>query len=91
MLIEAGRAFDISQTLEALFQPLEYWISQWADGGFSSLRKIWTEKAGPIGKPLRVHDGALRKSGTLAGFGEHGELLLQTENGLETIWSGDVS
>jgi len=91
MLIESGRAHDFSQTLEALFPPLEYWIGEWEEGGFSSLRKIWTEKAGPVGKPLTVHDGDTRKSGVLAGFGDHGELLLQTENGLETIWSGDVS
>jgi len=74
MLIESGRAHDLSQTR-----------------GFPSLRETWTEKAGPIGKPLAVHDGDIKKSGTLAGFGDHGELLLQTANGIETIWSGDVS
>ena len=91
MLIERGKAHDIFQTLDALFQPLDYWIGEWEQGGFSKLRKTWTEKAGPIGKSLTVHDGNLKKSGTLAGFGDHGELLLQTANGLETIWSGDVS
>ena len=91
MLIESGRAHDLSQTLESLFQPLEHWIGEWEKGGFPSLRETWTEKAGPIGKPLAVHDGDIKKSGTLAGFGDHGELLLQTANGIETIWSGDVS
>jgi BirA family biotin operon repressor/biotin-[acetyl-CoA-carboxylase] ligase len=91
ILIETGKAADLFQTLEALFQPLEHWIDEWENGGFSNLRKSWTEKAGPIGRPLTVHDGGLKKSGTLAGFGDHGELLLQTTNGLETIWSGDVS
>jgi BirA family biotin operon repressor/biotin-[acetyl-CoA-carboxylase] ligase len=91
MLIESGRAADIVQTLEALFQPLDHWIGEWETGGFSNLREIWTEQAGPIGKPLAVHDGGIKKSGTLAGFGHHGELLLETRNGIETIWSGDVS
>lgn len=91
ILIESGRAGELSQTLEKLFQPLEYWISEWENGGFSSLRKTWTKKAGPIGKPQTVHDGSIKKTGTLAGFGDHGELLLQTETGVETIWSGDVS
>ncbi len=91
MLIESGTAHDLVQTLEKLFDPLEYWIGEWETGGFSNLRKSWTEKAGPIGKPLTVHDGAVIKSGRLAGFGDHGELLLKTERGIETIWSGDVS
>lgn len=91
MLIETRKAYDIARVLNHLFQPLEYWIGEWSRGGFSNLRKSWTEKAGPIGKSLTVHDGDSKKSGILAGFGDHGELLLQTDSGLETIWSGDVS
>ncbi|MEE9368993.1 MAG: biotin--[acetyl-CoA-carboxylase] ligase [Pontiella sp.] len=91
MLIEKGRAYDLNHSLEALFEPLDYWIKEWEKGGFSKLQKIWTEKAGPIGKCLAVHDGDIRKRGVLAGFGEYGELLLETGNGIETIWSGDVS
>lgn len=91
MLIESGQASDLSQTLEALLPLLDYWIGEWEESGFAGIRKTWTERAGPIGKSLSVHDGDLIKSGTLAGFGDHGELLLQTADGLETIWSGDVS
>ncbi len=91
MLIESGTAHNLAQTLEALFPLLEQWIGEWEKSGFSAIREIWTQKAGPIGKPLSVHDGSIRKSGALAGFGDHGELLLQTASGLETIWSGDVS
>lgn len=91
MLIESGKAGDLVQTLENLLPYLDHWIEDWKRGGFSNLRKIWTEKAGPIGKPLKVHDGDIYKEGTLAGFGDHGELILQTSQGLETIWSGDVS
>jgi len=91
MLIESGKPHNIPQTLEALFQPLEYWIGEWQKGGFSKLRETWIQQAGPIGKPLSVHDGDIVKSGALAGFGDHGELLLKTGNGIETIWTGDVS
>lgn len=91
MLIEKGQAYDLAKTLDAIFHPLEYWIEQWKLGGFPTIQKTWTEKSGPIGKRLTVHDGDLKKSGTLAGYGDHGELLLKTTTGIETIWSGDIS
>ena len=91
ILIESGKAQNPKTVLENLLPQLTFWIDRWNQGGFSAIRDVWVEKAGPIGKPLSVHDGDLRKSGTLAGFGDHGELLLKTEAGLETIWSGDVS
>ncbi len=91
ILIESGQASVPAKTLEELLPYLDFWVSRWETGGFAAIREIWTDKAGPIGKPLSVHDGNIRKHGTLAGFGEHGELLLETAAGLETIWSGDVS
>ena len=90
MLIESGRAYDPAQVLSDLQPQLTFWLDRWEAGGFGAIREIWTEKAGPIGKPLSVHDGDIRKSGRLAGFGDHGELLLETDHGLETIWTGDV-
>lgn len=91
MLIESGKAYDPGQVLEDLLPQLEYWMSEWAAGGFPAIGRVWTEKAGPIGKKIGVYDGTIHKTGTLAGFGEHGELLLETDSGHETIWSGEVS
>jgi len=91
ILIESGRASVVDDMLTSLLPYLDYWIGEWRQGGFSRLQTVWTEKAGPLGKPLTVHDGDLLKSGRLAGFGDHGELLLETASGLETIWSGDVN
>jgi len=90
ILIENGHACDPAKLLRDLLPQLDFWITRWQSGGFSAIRNVWTEKAGPLGKELSVHDGDIRKSGRLAGFGDHGELLLETEAGLETIWSGDV-
>lgn len=89
--IESGTTHEPAHMLTHILPSLECWIKKWENGGFSAISSSWTEKAGPIGKPLCVHDGEIKKKGTLAGFGNHGELLLQTEAGIETIWSGDVS
>lgn len=91
VLMERGHASDPAQVLKELLPQLDFWINRWNAGGFAAIREVWTQQAGPIGKPLSVHDGDVRKSGRLAGFGDHGELLLETSVGLETIWSGDVS
>lgn len=90
MLIESNAAARLNETLDAILPFLDFWIGAWEGNGFAGIRDPWIAQAGPMGKPLTVHDGELRKRGTLAGYGEHGELLLQTDAGLETIWSGDV-
>lgn len=91
ILMESGEAADVETTLNRLLDPLDFWIGKWTQGGFSAIRSFWTDMAGPPGKPLTVHDGDIVKCGRLAGFGEHGELQLETDNGVETIWSGDVT
>lgn len=90
ILIENNQAGSPDEVLEELLPQINFWIDRWKNGGFEAIRDIWTEKAGPIGKPISVRDGDLRQTGTLAGFGTHGELLFQTESEVETIWSGDI-
>ena len=88
---ETEQEWSPEDALKSLLPFLAPRIQTWDQGGFELFRDEWTERAGPIGKPLCVHDGSLKKSGTLAGFGTHGELLLQTLTGKETIWSGEIS
>ena len=90
ILIESGMTCDPDGILKELLPYMEFWIDRWEGGGFAAIRDTWTSQAGPIGKLLSVHDGVIRKNGRLVGFGEHGELLIETEAGCETIWSGDV-
>jgi BirA family transcriptional regulator, biotin operon repressor / biotin---[acetyl-CoA-carboxylase] ligase len=90
MLIESGRTNHIEQILHDLLPYLSEWIEHWQSGGFSAIQEAWTIASGPIGRPLTVHDGDCIKTGNLAGYGPHGQLLLNTASGLEIIWSGDV-
>lgn len=91
MQIESGKYLQPDQTLEQLLPHLSYWIHKWEDDGFfRAISKEWSTHSGPLGRPLTVHDGEIRKTGTLVGYGPHGELLLNTAEGIETIWSGDL-
>ncbi len=90
MMIETGQRFVLKDMLDSLLPRLADWINLWKKGGFQAFAEDWTRKTGPIGKHLSVHDGPRIKTGRLAGYGPSGELLLETEAGVETIWSGDV-
>ena len=92
MLIESGERRNIDGLLEKLLPILSVRLDEWAQGGFSKVRKKWEENVPTIGKMLSVRDGDAIRAGLLAGFGDDGELLLQDESGtVSPVWAGDVS
>jgi BirA family biotin operon repressor/biotin-[acetyl-CoA-carboxylase] ligase len=93
ILIETGCRRSVDELLEKLLPLLSVRLEEWAEGGFSSLRKNWEEKVPTIGKMISVRDGNNRRQGILAGFGDDGELLLKDEETgtVSPVWAGDVS
>jgi BirA family biotin operon repressor/biotin-[acetyl-CoA-carboxylase] ligase len=92
MLIESATRHSIDDLLDRLLPLLSVQLDEWAQGGFSNLRKKWEQKVPTIGKPVSVRDGDKLREGILAGFGEDGELLLQDASGaISAVWAGDVS
>lgn len=90
---ETGKDWDVEAVLETLlgahFPP---WLSRWETGGFSGFRERWILGCGGLSAPLIVRDGENKIQGTLAGFGEEGELLLSLPDGeIQTVWAGDVA
>ncbi|MDK2963830.1 MAG: BirA family transcriptional regulator [Verrucomicrobiota bacterium] len=91
MLIETGERRNIDELLGKLLTYLDLRLGQWLQGGFPSIRKNWDEKVPNIGKPVTVSDGGSMRTGILRGFGENGELLLEENGALSSIWAGDLS
>jgi BirA family biotin operon repressor/biotin-[acetyl-CoA-carboxylase] ligase len=92
MLMESGARRSIDDLLGKLLPLLAARLGEWAQGGFSKLRKTWEAKVPTLGKQLTVRDGDAVREGLLAGFGEDGELLLQDITGtVSPVWAGDVS
>jgi BirA family biotin operon repressor/biotin-[acetyl-CoA-carboxylase] ligase len=90
--METGRRGDVDDLLARLLTHLSVRLDEWVEGGFSKVRKNWESHIPNLGKPVTVRDGAVHRSGILAGFGESGELLLRTSSGeIETVWAGDLS
>jgi BirA family biotin operon repressor/biotin-[acetyl-CoA-carboxylase] ligase len=92
MLIESGTRRNIDDLLSKILPLLSVRLDEWADGGFSKIRKHWDANVPTIGKMITVRDGDCQRQGILVGFGEDGELLLQDETGtVSSVWAGDVS
>ncbi len=92
ILIETKKRGDVDQLLQKLLKQLSVRLDEWAQGGFSKVRKNWESKIPNIGKSVTVHDGGAGHTGVLAGFGPDGELLLRDKSGvISTIWAGDLS
>ncbi len=90
---ETGVKWDVAETLQILLtKHLPFWLARWDANGFSGLRERWIEGCGGLNTPVTVRDGVNRTQGTLAGFGENGELLLRLPDGvIQTVWAGDVA
>lgn len=89
---ETGKDWNVEALLnDLLTNHLPHWLHSWEAEGFAGLRVRWLQGCGGLDAPIAVRDGATRIHGTLAGFGENGELLLRLPTGeIQTIWSGDV-
>jgi BirA family biotin operon repressor/biotin-[acetyl-CoA-carboxylase] ligase len=92
MRLESGKHYDREQLLPELLKKLIPHLSAWENHGFPGIRKSWEARASNLGKPIRLRDGELYREGVLAGFGEDGELLLQTDaSTCIPIWSGELT
>jgi BirA family biotin operon repressor/biotin-[acetyl-CoA-carboxylase] ligase len=89
---ETGRDWLVEEVLALLLtNHFPTWLDRWERKGFPGLRERWVSGCGGLNIPLAVRDGVSRIHGTLAGFGDGGELQLRLPDGaIQTIWAGDI-
>lgn len=63
---------------------------RWAANGFGSVRAAWLARAIPVGWRTTVRQGEVVLTGTFAGMGEDGALLLLRDGRIEAIHAGEV-
>lgn len=92
VFIETGRCVEVDYVLELILERLGGWIERWERGGFAAVRDDWLAVSDDVGRAIKVVEvGGGSRSGTFAGVGEMGELLLKDSGGGEhKIWAGDV-
>ena len=92
VLIETGKRRDVDELLGKLLKHLSVRLDEWAQGGFSKVRKNWESKIPNIGNPVTLRDGMAVRIGILEGFGNDGELLLRDKTGaVSAVWAGDLA
>ena len=70
----------------AVLERLDYW----QDASPEAIRNAWLSRAHAIGTPLAIHAAGRLLQGSFAGLSPAGELLLQTENRIDAISTGEV-
>jgi BirA family biotin operon repressor/biotin-[acetyl-CoA-carboxylase] ligase len=91
-LIAAGAPRDRNHVLGQVLAQLAEVLGMFGAHGFAPLRKEWESYHVYARRPvvLRLPDGG-RTEGIVAGVGNDGALLLQTDTGLRRFHSGEVS
>ena len=85
-LIAQGLEITPETAARAILARLENWLE--APG--VQIRQEWLNRGHAQGTPLEISYAGQHRAGLFAGLSENGELLLQCENRIETISTGDV-
>lgn len=65
-------------------------LESWVEAPGADIREAWLLRGHPQGTPLEISYAGQRRAGLFAGLSASGELLLQCENRIETINTGEV-
>jgi len=83
---EHGVELAPEATAHAVLERLEHW----QDAPSEAIRAAWLSYAHAVGTKIEVQAGVKLLQGSFAGLTPAGELLLQTENRIEAISTGEV-
>lgn len=92
-LASHGATVTAQAALEALAGVTDAWLNRWGEGvSFPTVRRAWLDRAGPMGRPLKVRlKDQEEAEGTFAGLDSGGALRLLLSDGAERrVSAGDV-
>ncbi|ODR95402.1 hypothetical protein AUC69_02515 [Methyloceanibacter superfactus] len=90
-LAEYGLSVTPGEALQVLAATTHEWLMRWGEGAtFPTIRRAWLDRAGPVGRPMRVKLNGVETEGTYAGLDSDGALRLRTSEGEARVTAGDV-
>lgn len=89
-LADCGFITDRISLLKAYLQAFDENLALWNEQGFEVIRKRWLENAKGLNAPIEVHGVKENKNGIFRDIDETGALVLETADGVEKIYAGDI-
>lgn len=91
MLVECNRSFLLDNILESLCENLNFWIKKWEiNPSFKTIKQNWINCSEEIGNTISIKDEGKIIHGKLEDYGEYGELIINIDGKIKTIWSGEI-
>ena len=91
MLVECNRSFLLDNILESLCENLNFWIKKWEiNPSFKTIKQNWINCSEEIGNTISIKDEENIIRGKLEDYGEYGELIINIDGKIKTIWSGEI-
>ena len=91
MLVECNKSFLLDNILENLCENLNFWIKKWEiNPSFKTIKQNWINCSEEIGNTISIKDEGNIIHGKLEGYGEYGELIINIDGKIKTIWSGEI-
>lgn len=88
---ESGLPVDRCALIAAVMNEFESLYALYAERGFGPIRLLWESLSVTLGREIVVRDARGERRGVAHGLGEHGELLMRTEDGqVSPVYSGDI-
>ena len=89
-LADKGYVTDRLTLLKEYLKAFDKNFELWQKEGFSLIREKWLKNAKGLGQNIEARTVKETKCGIFRDIDENGALLLETQNGLEKIYAGDI-
>lgn len=91
MLVECNKSFLLDNILKNLCENLNFWIKKWEiNPSFKTIKQNWINCSEEIGNTISIKDEGNIIHGKLEDYGEYGELIINIDGKIKTIWSGEI-
>lgn len=88
--METGNHFNLEDVLFDLLNNFSKWILEYKKSNYHAILEFWKNNWSDIGKEITVVNQNKLVTGIAHDISSRGELILQTDNGLELINSGEI-